>query len=82
MRHFDEFGDVAEHCTVCHKCFNPCPVDIDFGDVSIAMRNLLRRQGHEPMPGGLPKRSARALLDIEDSTVVPIIRNPAARSRY
>jgi len=152
LRHFDEFGDVADHCTVCHKCFNPCPVDIDFGDVSIAMRNLLRRQGHakfnpgtaaamfflnatdptriklsrklmmvwgyrlqrlaywvvkrigvaaaqtgrppatvggtplvtqvihfvnKPMPGGLPKRSARALLDIEDSTVVPIIRDPS-----
>jgi Fe-S oxidoreductase len=43
--HFDEFSDVADHCTVCHRCLNPCPVDIDFGDVSIAMRNFLRRQG-------------------------------------
>ena len=43
LEHFDEFGDVADHCTVCHKCLNPCPVDIDFGDVSIAMRNFLRR---------------------------------------
>ncbi len=152
LRHFDEFSDVADHCTVCHKCKNPCPVDIDFGDVSIAMRNLLRRQGrhtpsvgtrlamafltatdpatvkvlkalmidvgyrlqraasalarrtgvarrqttrppatvgspslksqvihfiNKPMPGGLPKRTARALLDIEDDTVVPIIRDPA-----
>ena len=39
LKHFDEFSDVADHCTVCHKCLNPCPVDIDFGDVSIAMRN-------------------------------------------
>jgi FAD/FMN-containing dehydrogenase/Fe-S oxidoreductase len=152
LRHFDEFSDVADHCTVCHKCRNPCPVDIDFGDVSIAMRNLLRKQGkrtfnpgtaaamfflnatdpttikltkrvmidwgyrlqrlahgiarsfgaaqrqtkrppatvgtaplkaqvihfiNKPMPGGLPKRTARALLDIEDPTIVPIIRNPA-----
>ena len=152
LRHFDEFSDVADHCTVCHKCRNPCPVDIDFGDVSIAMRNLLRKQGkrafnpgtaalmlflnatdpatiklakrfmidfgyraqriayrmarrfgvaqaqsrrppatvgpaslraqaihfvNKPMPGGLPKRTARALLDIEDRSVVPIIRNPA-----
>ena len=30
------------------------------------------------MPGGLPKRSARALLDIEDKDYVPIIRNPQA----
>ena len=47
LRHFDEFADVADHCTVCHKCVNPCPVDIDFGDVSIAMRNLLRQRGQE-----------------------------------
>jgi FAD/FMN-containing dehydrogenase/Fe-S oxidoreductase len=151
LRHFDEFGDVADHCTVCHKCENPCPVDIDFGDVSIAMRNLLRKEGktkfnpgakaamfflnatdpatiklvktvmidwgynlqrlghsigrkfllpqlqtkrppstvgkppikaqiihfiNKPMPGNLPKKTARALLDIEDNAVVPIIRDP------
>ena len=28
------------------------------------------------MPGGLPKKTARALLDIEDPSYVPIIRNP------
>ena len=31
---------------------------------------------NKPMPGGLPKRTARALLDIEDDAIVPIIRNP------
>jgi len=152
IRHFDEFGDVADHCTVCHKCANPCPVDIDFGDVSIAMRNLLRKNGkkklslgtsaamlllnatdpntvklartamvdvgyrlqrlahhtakrlglvqaqvkhppatlgkptvkaqvihfiNKPMPGGLPKKTSRALLDIEDRSVVPVIRDAA-----
>src|SRR5574344_752105 len=41
--HWQEFEDVAEHCTVCHKCFTPCPVKIDFGDVSMNMRNLLRK---------------------------------------
>jgi FAD/FMN-containing dehydrogenase/heterodisulfide reductase subunit C len=151
LRHFDEFGDVADHCTVCHKCASPCPVDIDFGDVSISMRNLLRKQGkkrfnpgtaasmlflnatdpttiktarklmiawgyaaqrlahrvassflitrqtvrqppstvgkppvraqvihfiNKPMPGALPKRTARALLDIEDPAIIPVIRNP------
>jgi len=150
LQHFDEFSDVADHCTVCHKCANPCPVDIDFGDVSIAMRNFLRVQGKKkfnlgtaaamaflnatdpatikliragmirfgyaaqrlayraakalgltgglvshppatlgrppmraqvihfltkPMPGGLPRRTARALLAIEDDKVVPIIRD-------
>ena len=151
LKHFDEFNDVADHCTVCHKCLNPCPVDIDFGDVSIAMRNFLRVQGkkhfnpgtalamsylnmkdpatiklmrafmvgfgyraqrlahavfnklglltafkkrppatlgkpeikaqvihflNRPMPKSMPTKTSRALLGIEDDTIVPIIRNP------
>ncbi|MFU2003607.1 DUF3400 domain-containing protein, partial [Bordetella avium] len=149
LRHWEEFEDVADHCTVCHKCYTPCPVDIDFGDVSMNMRALLRRMGrksfnpgtaaamfflnakdpatinatrkamvgvgykvqraahdllasvarkqteHPPatvgkpplreqvvhfinkkMPGGLPKQTARKLLDIEDANYVPIIRDP------
>ncbi len=47
ITHWKEFEDVAEHCTVCHKCYNPCPVDIDFGDVSMNMRNLLRKMGKQ-----------------------------------
>ncbi len=150
LQHWDELSDVADHCTVCHKCASPCPVDIDFGDVSMAMRDLLRRMGkkrvnlgtaasmfflnatnpqtikltrkvmidwgykaqrlanralhslakaqttrppattgatpireqvvhfvNKRMPGGLPKRTARALLDIEDRNYVPIIRDAA-----
>ncbi|NYT58031.1 FAD/FMN-binding oxidoreductase [Alcaligenaceae bacterium] len=153
LKHWEEFEDVADHCTVCHKCYNPCPVDIDFGDVSMEMRALLRRMGkksfnpgttaamfflnakdprvikatrkamidvgykaqrlahdvlaspsekqvgqppatvgkapireqvihfiNKKMPGGLPKQTARKLLDIEDSDYVPIIRNPASTS--
>jgi Fe-S oxidoreductase len=153
IRHWDEFSDVADHCTVCHKCEAPCPVDIDFGEVSMGMRDLLRRMGkkrfnvgsaasmfflnatnpqtirmarkvmiewgykaqrtanrllrgfaraqtaHPPattgkapvreqvvhfinkkMPGGLPKKTARALLDIENADYVPIIRDPVATS--
>jgi len=151
LKHFDEFNDVADHCTVCHRCLKPCPVDIDFGDVSVAMRNFLRKQGkkrtspgtlaamtylnlkdpatiklmrgvmmdfgfkaqrlahkaakaigliqdsrahppatlgaptvktqvihflNRPMPGNLPKRTSRGLLDIEDDKVIPVIRNP------
>jgi FAD/FMN-containing dehydrogenase/Fe-S oxidoreductase len=151
IKHWDELSDVADHCTVCHKCVTPCPVDIDFGTVSMAMRDLLRRMGkkrfnpgtaasmfflnatsprtikmtrkvmidwgykaqrfanqalntlakaqtrrppattgkppikeqvvhfvNKRMPGGLPKRTARALLDIEDRNYVPIIRDPVA----
>src|SRR3546814_18454180 len=32
------------------------------------------------MPGGLPKQTARKLLDIEDADYVPIIRNPVETS--
>jgi FAD/FMN-containing dehydrogenase/heterodisulfide reductase subunit C len=151
IRHWQEFEDVADHCTVCHKCLSPCPVDIDFGDVSMNMRNLLRKMGqksfrpagaaamfmlnatnpetikfarsamvnvamkaqrmahdvlkviarrqtkappatlgaapikeqiihfvNKKLPGGLPKKTARALLDIEDKDYVPIIRDPQA----
>src|SRR3546814_7427010 len=35
---------------------------------------------NKKMPGGLPKQTARKLLDIEDPDYVPIIRNPAATS--
>jgi len=151
IKHWQEFEDVADHCTVCHKCESPCPVKIDFGDVTMNMRNLLRKMGqksfrpgnaaamfflnatspetiklmrgamvgigfkaqrlandllkrlarkqtaappatlgpapikeqvihfiNKKMPGGLPKKTARALLDIEDKDYVPIIRNPVA----
>ncbi|TWO72263.1 DUF3683 domain-containing protein [Caenimonas sedimenti] len=151
IKHWEEFEDVADHCTVCHKCENPCPVKIDFGDVSMNMRNLLRKMGqksfrpgnaaamlmlnatnpetiklvrgamvgigfkaqrmannllrgfahlqvkappatngtapikeqvihfiNKKLPGNLPKKTARALLDIEDKDYVPIIRNPQA----
>jgi ferredoxin len=44
LNHFDEFNDVAEHCTICHRCSSPCPVNIDFGDVSIKMRSMLIKQ--------------------------------------
>ncbi len=153
LKHWEEFEDVADHCTICHKCYNPCPVDIDFGDVSMEMRALLRRMGkksfnpgttaamfflnakdprvikatrkamidfgykaqraahdllkaparkqmaappatigkapvreqvihfiNKRMPGGLPKQTARKLLDIENPDYVPIIRNPGATS--
>ncbi|MBB2484293.1 FAD/FMN-binding oxidoreductase [Mitsuaria sp. WAJ17] len=149
IKHWEEFEDVADHCTVCHKCATPCPVKIDFGDVTMNMRNLLRKMGqksfrpgnaaamfmlnatnpetikmartamvgvgfkaqrlahdllkglarkqteapratvgtapikeqvihfiNKKLPGGLPKKTARALLDIEDKAYVPIIRDP------
>jgi len=47
ITHWNEFEDVSDHCTICHKCESPCPVDIDFGDVSMNMRNLLRKMGKQ-----------------------------------
>ena len=44
------------------------------------MREQVVHFVNKRMPGGLPKRTARALLDIEDRDYVPIIRNPAATS--
>lgn len=45
LNHFDEFNDIADHCTICHRCEKPCPVNIDFGEVSIKMKNILVKQG-------------------------------------
>jgi FAD/FMN-containing dehydrogenase/Fe-S oxidoreductase len=45
LQHFTEMNDVADHCTVCHKCKNPCPVDIDFGKVTVLMRKILVDRG-------------------------------------
>ncbi|MEJ2691831.1 MAG: DUF3400 domain-containing protein, partial [Candidatus Thiodiazotropha sp.] len=45
LAHFAEMNDVADHCTICHKCENPCPVDIDFGEVTSLMRKILVDRG-------------------------------------
>jgi D-lactate dehydrogenase (cytochrome) len=37
--------EVADHCTICHKCLKPCPVDIDTGEVSVLERELLAARG-------------------------------------
>ncbi len=52
LKHWEEFEDVADHCTVCHKCLSPCPVKIDFGDVTMDMRNLLRKTGQQEIQSG------------------------------
>jgi FAD/FMN-containing dehydrogenase/Fe-S oxidoreductase len=72
IKHFDEFNDVADHCTVCHKCLNPCPVDIDFGEVSIAMRNFLREQGKRHFSPGTVL--AMSYLNMKDPVTIKIMR--------
>ena len=46
LKHFDELGNIGDHCTVCHRCVKPCPVNIDFGDVTVDIRNFLHQTGH------------------------------------
>ncbi len=71
-RHFAEFSDIADHCSVCHKCKKPCPVDIDFGTVTIAMRNYLREQGVAAANPG--KALALAFLNATDPRAIRIMR--------
>ncbi len=53
LRHFEEMNDVADHCTICHKCQAPCPVNIDFGEVTVRMRRILTERGQKRFsPGG------------------------------
>jgi len=72
IRHFDELNDVADHCTVCHKCLNPCPVNIDFGDVSILMRNLLKANGKKKR--SLGTNLSIAYLNMTDPQVIKLMR--------
>jgi len=47
LRHLEE---VADHCTICHKCLKPCPVDIDTGEVSVMEREILSARGFKHTP--------------------------------
>jgi len=72
LKHFDEFNDVADHCTVCHRCEKPCPVDIDFGDVSIKMRNFLREQGKKKFSPGTA--AGMLFLNAKDPATIKFLR--------
>jgi FAD/FMN-containing dehydrogenase/Fe-S oxidoreductase len=72
IRHFDEMNDVADHCTVCHKCLSPCPVNIDFGDVSVRMRTILQNRGQKRT--SLSTKAAMAFLNITDPATIKIMR--------
>lgn len=72
IQHFDAMNDIADHCTTCHKCFNPCPVNIDFGDVSIKMRNILQRQGQRKT--NLGTRLSMGFLNVTSPTAIKLMR--------
>ena len=72
LRHFEEMNDVADHCTVCHKCLSPCPVNIDFGEVTIRMRNILRERKQKKT--SIVTWASMAFLNIKDPTTIKIMR--------
>lgn len=72
IRHFDEMNDVADHCTVCHKCLSPCPVNIDFGDVSVNMRTLLKNKGQKRLNIGT--WLSMLFLNVNTPFIIKILR--------
>ncbi len=65
-------NDVADHCTICHKCQPACPVDIDFGDVSINMRKILRTRAARRLSPGT--WLAMAFLNATDPVRIKLLR--------
>ncbi len=72
LHHWEEMNDVADHCTICHRCFNPCPVNIDFGDVTIRMRSILKDRGKRNTKPATA--AAMAFLNVKDAKAVNTIR--------
>ncbi|MBO1923594.1 DUF3683 domain-containing protein [Thiomicrorhabdus sp. 6S3-12] len=72
LQHFEAMNDVADHCTTCHKCETPCPVDIDFGDVSIRMRNILTNMGKKRF--SLTTKAALFFLNTKNPTNINLMR--------
>ncbi len=77
---FEGLGDVADHCTICHKCESPCPVNIDFGEVTESMRALLKDKGMQR--SSLGSRLAMAFLLIQNPNAVKIMREAVIRWGY
>ncbi|MDG6778441.1 DUF3683 domain-containing protein [Thiomicrorhabdus sp. zzn3] len=72
LHHFDAMNDVADHCTTCHKCATPCPVDIDFGDVSIRMRTILTNMGQKK--SSLMVKAALYFLNTKNPLTIKLLR--------
>jgi len=75
-RHFDEMNDVADHCTICHKCLNPCPVNIDYGDVTMRMRRILVDRGKKRRSPGAA--AALAFLNTQNPRAIHVLRKGLA----
>ena len=66
--HFDEYNDIADHCTICHRCEKPCPVNIDFGDVSAKIKNILVKTNNREV--NIAAKASMAYLNAKNPTVV------------
>ncbi|HDP81296.1 MAG TPA: DUF3683 domain-containing protein [Spirochaetes bacterium] len=44
FRHFRKLQEISDHCTMCHRCQVPCPVNIDFGAITMTIRELMVRR--------------------------------------
>jgi FAD/FMN-containing dehydrogenase/Fe-S oxidoreductase len=75
-------GQVADHCTICHKCQPPCPVDIDTGAVSILEREILT--AHRSRKTAWATHLALAYLDSRSPVTNALLRPTAlwAGSRF
>jgi Fe-S oxidoreductase len=74
LRHLEE---VADHCTICHKCLKPCPVDIDTGEVSVLEREILAGRGFKHTP--LATRLTLRYLDTRSRVGNKIFRGALVR---
>ncbi len=41
FRNFEKLREISDHCTMCHRCQVPCPVKIDFGNITLDIRELM-----------------------------------------
>jgi len=80
LSHFDSMNDIADHCTTCHKCLPPCPVNIDFGDVSIHMRHILSKHGKKK--SNLGAKAAITFLNVKKPITVNAMRTVLARGGF
>ena len=80
IRHFDEMNDIADHCTICHRCYNPCPVNIDFGDVTVKMRHILKKQGKRRENIGT--KMSMAFLNVTSPGKVKMMRAGLIQAGY
>lgn len=63
---------IADHCTICHKCLAVCPVNIDSGKISIIERDILQDMGFKHT--SLATQSALTYLSCKSRVLNPVFR--------